>query len=482
MRKFWFRLYSSATIASLLLAAGFWKTTPLYHAANTLLPSVAVSPGNQVVDEGSPPACSSINPITKGMKKERRATAMAQLARSTEDWNFVINEWIQAIEDLQAIPADSPKRIFAQKKIAEYINNLELAYLEAVATTSSLPFSSFDNEIFDQQLRLYLSYIAAVGRPDILIVGSSRALQGLDPQQLQKSLGMLGKGELKVFNFGVNGATAQFVDFQLRQLLTPEQLPRLVIWADGVRAFNSGRVDRTYQSLVASEGYKRLLAGDRPKLPKSQKESANTCQAISESTISSVTNKLYQKWAPETRLWATATLTSNRQPRPCNLDPATCNLQLVSKQLTPANTGYSTFAINANGFLPMNGTFNPKIYYRSHPRVSGRYDADYQPFSFAGKQTTAVNAIKSFLRKQNIPLVVVNLPLTKDYLDPVRLSREQKLQQWMLKQTDQGFIFIDMGRQWLNQNQYFADPSHLNQYGAAAVASELAANPQIPWP
>ncbi|NEN94671.1 MAG: hypothetical protein F6K50_03735, partial [Moorea sp. SIO3I7] len=103
-------------------------------------------------------------------------------------------------------------------------------------------------------------------------------------------------------------------------------------------------------------------------------------------------------------------------------------------------------------------------------------------FSFAGKQTTAVNAIKSFLRQQNIPLVVVNLPLTKDYLDPVRLNREQKLQQWMLKQTGEGFIFIDMGRQWLNQNQYFADPSHLNQYGAAAVASELAANPQIPWP
>ena len=142
MPKFWFRLYSSATIASLLLAAGFWKTTPLYHAANTLLPSLAVSPGNQVVDQGSPPACSAIDPITKGMKKERRATAMAQLARSTEDWHFVINEWIQAIEDLQAIPADSPKRIFAQKKIAEYIKNLELAYLEAVATTSSLPFSS----------------------------------------------------------------------------------------------------------------------------------------------------------------------------------------------------------------------------------------------------------------------------------------------------------------------------------------------------
>jgi hypothetical protein len=76
----------------------------------------------------------------------------------------------------------------------------------------------------------------------------------------------------------------------------------------------------------------------------------------------------------------------------------------------------------------------------------------------------------------------VNLPLSQDYLDGVRLSREQQFVQFMQRQVGEGFFFIDLGRQWLNQNQYFTDPSHLNRYGAAAISNLLAANRQIPWP
>lgn len=42
----------------------------------------------------------------------------------------------------------------------------------------------------------------------------------------------------------------------LRQLLTPQQLPKLVIWADGARAFNSGRIDRTYETIASSDRYR----------------------------------------------------------------------------------------------------------------------------------------------------------------------------------------------------------------------------------
>jgi hypothetical protein len=145
-------------------------------------------------------------------------------------------------------------------------------------------------------------------------------------------------------------------------------------------------------------------------------------------------------------------------------------------------TGYNSFAIDANGFLPLDSRFDPKIYYQKNPRVAGRYDADYQPFSLAGQQATALNSVKAFARQQQIPLVFVNLPITQDYLDPVRRTREQQFQQLMQRQVGNGFIFIDLGRQWLTQNEYFTDPSHLNRYGAAAVASQLATNTQIPWP
>jgi hypothetical protein len=64
----------------------------------------------------------------------------------------------------------------------------------------------------------------------------------------------------------------------------------------------------------------------------------------------------------------------------------------------------------------------------------------------------------------------------------VRQSREEQFQQFMQQQVSPGFVFIDLDRQWLNQNQYFTDPSHLNRYGAAAISSQLASNRQIPWP
>jgi hypothetical protein len=92
-----------------------------------------------------------------------------------------------------------------------------------------------------------------------MIVGSSRALRGVDPVALRKELAAMGYEDISIFNFGINGATAQVVDLVIRQVLEPDQLPRLIIWADGARAFNSGRVDVTFNAIVASPGYRDLL-------------------------------------------------------------------------------------------------------------------------------------------------------------------------------------------------------------------------------
>ncbi len=67
-----------------------------------------------------------------------------------------------------------------------------------------------------------------------------------------------------MFNFGVNGATAQVVDLIVRRLIPPEDLPQIVVWADGARAFNSGRVDVTYNAIAVSEGYEQLEASSTP--------------------------------------------------------------------------------------------------------------------------------------------------------------------------------------------------------------------------
>ena len=68
-------------------------------------------------------------------------------------------------------------------------------------------------------------------------MGSSRALQGLDPQALQQALAQQGHPGLEIYNFSVNGATAQVVSFLTRQLFAPDLYPQMVVWAVGSRSF-----------------------------------------------------------------------------------------------------------------------------------------------------------------------------------------------------------------------------------------------------
>jgi len=492
MAKFSLRLQGAATVALVFFATGC-SSVPLPDATGPKSSwSVRPSTNRSVVSQGSPSNCPRIDdPLVKGLNKAMGAATLARSAKTKQDWDRVVSQWVQAIAAMQVIPPDSPKRVFAQKKVTEYLQNLNIATQKAATASSQLPFASFNNQIFDEQLLLYLSYVAAVGTPDVLIVGSSRALVGVDPLQLQQALAARGKGHLKIFNFGINGATAQIVDMQLRQVLTPEQLPRLILWADGVRAFNSGRADRTYNSMVASAGYQRLKAGDRPKLPQGQTGTIDSCEDIPGTSMSSTTPQ--QPNASGSSTLSAALLTAGVLSEETKASAPAPNKELILTQLDGLTTpdraatarnisGYSSSAINSHGFLPLDNRYNPNLYYQTKPRVSGRYDGDYQPFSLAGQQATALNALKALAKQQQIPLVFVNLPLNQDYLDSERSYREQQFQQFMQQQAGNGLIFIDLARQWPTQDQYFFDPSHLNRYGAAAVASQLATNPQIPWP
>jgi hypothetical protein len=79
-------------------------------------------------------------------------------------------------------------------------------------------------------------------------------------------------------------------------------------------------------------------------------------------------------------------------------------------------------------------------------------------------------------------IVFVNLPLTKDYLDPVRTEYEEQFQRYMRSSAlDKGLIFLDLTQLLLTKNDYFSDPSHLNRYGADKVSHQLAKDPMIPW-
>ncbi len=347
--------------------------------------------------------------LQSGFAQAEQAAILAQTARTVDDWDQVVSGWTGAIATLQTIPARSPERFFVQRKQQEYLANLALAQQRA----NQLPnvFPSLGSAVLDDQLRLYLSYIATLGPPDILIVGSSRSLQGLDPRQLQSLLNNQGY-PVRVFNFSVNGATAQVMNFVLQRLLTPDQLPKLIIWGDGSRAFNSRRVDATFASILKSPGFQAVLAGQRPGF-------SNT------------------------------TGLTNRQP----------------------------LSTDAYGFLPVPDVFDPAVYYQTFPRVSGRYDGFYNPFGLTGLQEGSLRSLVGYLKSRNIELIYVNLPLSGDYLDPYRLALDQQFQRFLQAQGQRlGFTVIDVLSQWTNQNAFFADPSHLNQQGAAVLSQPLGNN------
>jgi lysophospholipase L1-like esterase len=374
---------------------------------------------------------------------------------------------------------------------ATEFNTIEMS--STVPENISLEYPTFDSPQLDEQLARYQTYIARHQHPpDILVIGSSRALRGVDPAVLEEKLKVEGYGSLKVFNFGVNGATLQVVDLILRRVLPPEQLPKLILIADGVRAVNSGRVDRTYETIAASDGYQQIAEGtlNLPMGEWAAMESEPT--ELKSSWWTGLGSDL--AWEPGAIQQQLQTLSASyrQRDRLKQVLQSWVNQQvIVPPQATPDAAAAESEdqltenipALESNGFLPMSVQFKPETYYEKHSKVSGYYDGDYQGFALEGKQITALNTLLEYVQSRGIEVVFVNMPLTQDYLDEVRRDYEQVFRQQMQQLEAQTHLtFIDLGLAWQNQYDYFSDPSHLNQYGAAAVSQRLAQESRISWP
>jgi hypothetical protein len=329
-------------------------------------------------------------------------------------------------------------------------------------STPAAPFGSFNSQQLDRQLQRYSAYVAQYGVPDILIVGSSRALQGVNPLTLQQMLAQQGLEGLTVYNFGINGATAQVVDWVLRTLLPPEHQPQLLIWADGSRAFNSGRIDHTFNRLVDSKGYQQLMAGDRPPLPLPQGlKLAQVCiDLLPQSSVARLPAPHHPTQAPE------------RSPLSTCQRPLKLVIRQTATQLTPTPVVPTAEVL---GFQVINTQFHPSQYFQRFPRVAGSFDGDYRNFTLEGRQRRALERVVRWAETAKIPLIMVNLPLTNTYLDASRTFYDAQFRSQMQRLAkSQRFTFIDLATlPSLTPNHYFADPSHLNQAGAIAVSTQL---------
>jgi hypothetical protein len=338
---------------------------------------------------------------------------------------------------------------------------------------------SFNNPLLEQKLAQYQLRCLQHGVPDILIVGSSRALRGVDPEVLRRGAIDRGYPNLKIYNFGINGATAQVVDTILRQLLTPEQLPKMVIWADGARAFNSGRSDRTYDTISLSARYRQLalmsgIKNNPSSLFQAQSSFQNTYQAI-DTAIDRQLDDVSPAYHHRDRLktWLQAKMPSIGQLA----DSQSSLLSMDGSEEMPHRK-----EIDFDGFLPLEVQFDPATYYQKYTRVTGASDGDYANFQLLGSQDRALHQTIDLLAAHQIPLVFVNVPMSDIYLDEFRTQHELAFDRYMqdLMESRQ-LTFVDLKNLFDRQYNLFSDPSHLNQFGASEVSRYLARLDEIPW-
>lgn len=153
-----------------------------------------------------------------------------------------------------------------------------------------------------------------------------------------------------------------------------------------------------------------------------------------------------------------------------------------SEALIAATMPSTASALDSKGFVAFDVTFNPNTYFQKYPQVPGDYDIDYRNFDISGSQFDAFANVVDFCRRNNIKLLMVNMPLHNTYLDAIRLRYETTFNRRMEELSfREGFTYLDISQSIPTQAEFFSDPSHLNQKGAILIAQMLAQNPKIRW-
>lgn len=80
-------------------------------------------------------------------------------------------------------------------------------------------------------------YVEIHGDVDVIIIGNSSALMGIDPTELEKSYQEITEEPIQVFNFGVEGIALEAAS-EIGQLLIQEYQPQAIVFAGGVENFN----------------------------------------------------------------------------------------------------------------------------------------------------------------------------------------------------------------------------------------------------
>lgn len=132
-------IFLSGSLAVLSVACGDNKQTAGNHESVSVGNLAAIRPPNQKL--GTPSASLKPQPqkesatepsaLELALDKALGGSSISQSAQSPDDWNLVVNKFQDAIALMQQVQPDSPNFPFAQRKIAEYQDQIKLARQKA---------------------------------------------------------------------------------------------------------------------------------------------------------------------------------------------------------------------------------------------------------------------------------------------------------------------------------------------------------------
>ncbi len=122
-------------VTALTGAACSGDRAPELHKQNTPL-VLKKSPASQKVK--LPPQPVEPDRFEIALDKAYGALSISQSAHSVEDWRLIAMQWSEAIALMKTVPARSPYKAIAQKKIVQYQQNLR--YAQQQASRPILPY------------------------------------------------------------------------------------------------------------------------------------------------------------------------------------------------------------------------------------------------------------------------------------------------------------------------------------------------------
>ncbi len=87
----------------------------------------------------SPPSPMEPDRFEMALDKAYGALTISQSAQGAEDWHLIATQWKEAISLMKTVPARSPNKAIAQKKIVQYQQNLKYAQQQAIRPVPSRP-------------------------------------------------------------------------------------------------------------------------------------------------------------------------------------------------------------------------------------------------------------------------------------------------------------------------------------------------------